>query len=49
MQPDFVAPVVGYLCSEQCEDTGSVFEVFGGYAAQMRWQRTYGFVVLLRR
>lgn len=42
MKPDFIAPVVGYLASEQCEDTGTLQEVFGGYAAGVRWQRTYG-------
>ncbi|WWC60744.1 uncharacterized protein I303_103320 [Kwoniella dejecticola CBS 10117] len=42
MKAEYVAPIVGYLCSEQCEDTGTFYEVFGGYAAQMRWQRTYG-------
>ncbi|WVQ69702.1 uncharacterized protein L199_007922 [Kwoniella botswanensis] len=42
MKAEYVAPVVGYLCSEACEDTGTFYEVFGGYAAQMRWQRTYG-------
>ncbi|WVF71831.1 hypothetical protein IAT40_006640 [Kwoniella sp. CBS 6097] len=42
MKAEYVAPVVGYLASEACEDTGTFYEVFGGYAAQMRWQRTYG-------
>ncbi|GFZ45956.1 (3R)-3-hydroxyacyl-CoA dehydrogenase [Saitozyma sp. JCM 24511] len=42
MSPDFIAPIVGFLASEQCEDTGSLQEVFGGYAAKLRWQRTFG-------
>jgi multifunctional beta-oxidation protein len=42
MSPDFIAPVVGYLASEQCTDSGTLYETFGGYAAQMRWQRTHG-------
>lgn len=42
MKPDFVAPFVGYLASDQCKDSGTVHEVFGGYAAKIRWQRTYG-------
>ncbi|WWC69102.1 uncharacterized protein I206_103038 [Kwoniella pini CBS 10737] len=42
MKAEYVAPIVGFLSSEQCEDTGTFYEVFGGYAAQMRWQRTYG-------
>lgn len=46
MKPEFIAPFVGYLASEQIEDTGTVHEVFGGYAARLRWQRTYGYVVI---
>lgn len=42
MSPDFVTPVVGYLASEQCSDTGTLYETFGGFAAQQRWQRSYG-------
>ncbi|KAK8869455.1 hypothetical protein IAR55_000019 [Kwoniella newhampshirensis] len=42
MKAEYVAPVVGYLASEACQDSGTFYEVFGGYAAQMRWQRTYG-------
>jgi NAD(P)-dependent dehydrogenase (short-subunit alcohol dehydrogenase family) len=30
LTPDFVAPVVGYLCTEECPDTASVFIVGGG-------------------
>jgi multifunctional beta-oxidation protein len=41
-QPEFISPIVGYLASEQCEDSGTLQEVFGGYAAGVRWQRTSG-------
>jgi len=30
LDPDLVAPAVGYLCSEQNHDTGAVFVVGGG-------------------
>jgi NAD(P)-dependent dehydrogenase (short-subunit alcohol dehydrogenase family) len=30
LTPDYVAPVVGYLCTEEVADTGSVFIVGGG-------------------
>jgi NAD(P)-dependent dehydrogenase (short-subunit alcohol dehydrogenase family) len=30
LTPEFVAPVVAYLCTEECPDTGSVFIVGGG-------------------
>ncbi|KAI0316562.1 peroxisomal hydratase-dehydrogenase-epimerase [Amylostereum chailletii] len=42
-KPDFVAPVVGYLTSADNEDTsGALFEVSGGWAAQVRWQLAGG-------
>lgn len=41
-KPDYVAPLVGYLASTSCESTGELFEVSGGWAAQVRWQRTGG-------
>ena len=31
LKPDYVSPMVAYLCSEECEDTGSVFTAGGGY------------------
>lgn len=43
-QPEFVAPVVGYLTSDANESTsGALFEVSGGWAAQVRWQRAGGY------
>jgi NAD(P)-dependent dehydrogenase (short-subunit alcohol dehydrogenase family) len=30
LTPEFVAPVVGYLCTEECADNGSIFIVGGG-------------------
>ena len=47
-QPDYIAPIVGYLTSEaNDETTGRLFEIMGGWAAQTRWQRAggYGFPV----
>ncbi|KZT59136.1 putative multifunctional beta-oxidation protein [Calocera cornea HHB12733] len=42
-KPDFIAPVVGYLVSEDNTSTsGCLFEVFGGCATQTRWQRAGG-------
>ncbi|EJD49722.1 multifunctional beta-oxidation protein [Auricularia subglabra TFB-10046 SS5] len=43
VKPAFVAPVVGYLASEDnAETTGALFEVGAGYCAQTRWQRAGG-------
>jgi len=43
-KPDYIAPFVGYLSSkENTETTGNLFEILGGWAAQIRWQRAGGF------
>lgn len=42
MKPDFIAPVVGYLASDKVEDSGTLHEVFGGYIAKIRFERSYG-------
>lgn len=36
------APMVGWLCSEECTDTGGLFEVGGGFHAKYRWERSHG-------
>jgi multifunctional beta-oxidation protein len=46
-KPDFVAPLVGYLSSDECQTSGDIFEVSGGWAAKVRWQRTGGVRVSL--
>ena len=42
LKPDFVAPLVGYLCHEACEENGGLFEVGAGWVSKLRWQRTKG-------
>jgi len=42
VNPSLVVPLVAYLCHDTCNETGSVFEVGGGYVAKLRWQRTEG-------
>ncbi|MCY1389717.1 3-phenylpropionate-dihydrodiol/cinnamic acid-dihydrodiol dehydrogenase [compost metagenome] len=37
-----VAPLVGWLCHEDCQDTGGLFEVGGGFHAKYRWERSHG-------
>lgn len=44
LKPDFVCPVVGYLCHENTEETGGIFEVGGGFVAKLRWERSAGSV-----
>ncbi|KAF8127028.1 hypothetical protein EV363DRAFT_1401459 [Boletus edulis] len=42
-KPDYIAPVVGYLTSQDnTKTTGRLFEITGGWAAETRWQRTGG-------
>jgi len=42
-KPDYVAPFVALLCSDQCpEPTGKLYEVGSGWQARTRWQRTGG-------
>ena len=38
LKPDFVAPFTAWLCSDQCEETGGLYEVGAGYIAKQRWQ-----------
>ncbi len=37
LKPDYVSPLVAYLCSEQCEDTGLIFSVGGGYFSRVAY------------
>jgi NAD(P)-dependent dehydrogenase (short-subunit alcohol dehydrogenase family) len=31
LKPDFIAPLVAYLCSDQCKDSGMIFNCMGGW------------------
>jgi 3-hydroxyacyl-CoA dehydrogenase/3a,7a,12a-trihydroxy-5b-cholest-24-enoyl-CoA hydratase len=42
IKPEYVAPLVAYLCHESCAETGALFEVGAGWVARLRWQRTKG-------
>lgn len=42
LKPEWVTPLVLQLCSQDCEETGSLFEVGGGWMAKVRWQRNAG-------
>lgn len=45
LKPEYVAPLVLYLCHEATEETGSLFEVGGGWVGKVRWQKSSGAVV----
>jgi NAD(P)-dependent dehydrogenase (short-subunit alcohol dehydrogenase family)/putative sterol carrier protein len=42
LKPDYVAPLVAYLCHDSCKETGGLFELGGGWVSKLRWQRTKG-------
>ncbi|KAJ3899526.1 hypothetical protein F5879DRAFT_1060229 [Lentinula edodes] len=44
IQPDHIAPLVGYPTSADNDDvSGCLFELSGGWIAQSRWQRSGGY------
>ena len=42
LKPEYVAPLIAYLCHDTCTETGSVFECGSGWVSKVRWQRTGG-------
>ena len=42
LKPEYVAPLVAYLCHESCGVTGQLFEVGAGWVSRLRWQRSKG-------
>lgn len=46
LKPVNVAPLVAYLCHEDSDETGGLFEVGGGWMGKLRWQRANGTVCL---
>ena len=42
LTPEYVSPLVAWLCHESCTETGGIFEVGAGYMAKLRWERTAG-------
>jgi len=49
LKPEYVAPLVAYLCHDSNTDTGELFEVGAGWFARVRWQRSRGAFLPLDR
>ncbi|MEQ2292858.1 hypothetical protein AMECASPLE_027080, partial [Ameca splendens] len=45
LKPEYVAPLVLWLCHEQCQENGGLFEVGAGWIGKLRWERTRGQIV----
>ncbi|XP_040597765.1 peroxisomal multifunctional enzyme type 2 [Mesocricetus auratus] len=45
LKPDYVAPLVLWLCHESCDENGGLFEVGGGWIGKLRWEQTRGAIV----
>jgi len=42
LKPEYVAPLVAFLCHESSKTNGQLFEVGAGWISALRWQRTKG-------
>jgi len=42
LKPEYVAPLVAYLCHDTSKTNGQLFEVGAGWISALRWQRTKG-------
>ena len=49
LKPEFVSPLVAYLCHESCEENGALFEVGGGFVGKLRFERAEGALFRLSR
>ncbi|KAM9330931.1 peroxisomal multifunctional enzyme type 2 [Gastrophryne carolinensis] len=45
LKPEYVSPLVLYLCHESCRENGGLFEVGAGWVGKLRWERTLGAVI----
>jgi len=44
LKPDFVTPLVAWLCAAECTETGGLFQAGAGHFCKLRWQRTEGVI-----
>jgi len=43
LKPEYIAPLVAYLCHESCKENGQLYELGAGWVSKLRWQRTEGY------
>jgi len=44
LKPEFITPLVAYLCHDSCKENGAIFEVGAGWVGKLRWERSKGAV-----
>jgi NAD(P)-dependent dehydrogenase (short-subunit alcohol dehydrogenase family) len=42
LKPEYVSPLVAWLCHHDCRETKGLFEVGAGFVAKLRWERAAG-------
>uniref|UniRef100_A0A8C5PD43 Hydroxysteroid 17-beta dehydrogenase 4 n=1 Tax=Leptobrachium leishanense TaxID=445787 RepID=A0A8C5PD43_9ANUR len=45
LKPEYVSPLVLWLCHESCQENGSLFELGAGWIGKLRWERTVGAII----
>ncbi|KAM9858348.1 peroxisomal multifunctional enzyme type 2 [Aulostomus maculatus] len=45
LKPEYVAPMVLWLCHEECQENGGLFEVGAGWIGKLRWERSQGCIM----
>eukprot|EP00095_Tigriopus_kingsejongensis_P003122 maker-scaffold366_size194251-snap-gene-0.20 protein:Tk03122 transcript:maker-scaffold366_size194251-snap-gene-0.20-mRNA-1 annotation:"unnamed protein product" len=46
LKPELIAPIVAWLCHEDCSENGSIIESAGGWSGKYRWQRSQGALLM---
>ena len=47
LKPEYVSPLVAWLCHDDCSENGGLFEVGAGWFSKLRWERTKGAAIHL--
>jgi len=43
LKPEYIVPLVAFLCHDSCKETGSLYELGAGYISKIRNQRNLGY------